>query len=76
MRQMGITCIQRSLGVSSATRPSRYWGRQSYPSHPQDFEDMCRYPLFLRFIVLANHIAKTALDVVVEGIADYHGISC
>ncbi len=32
------------------------------------------YPLFLRFIVLANHVAETALDVVVYGIADYHGL--
>ena len=32
------------------------------------------YPLFLRFIVLANHVAETALDVVVDGIADYHGL--
>jgi len=63
----------KELGRVAETRPSRFLGRQSYPSRPQHSEDVCRYPLFLRFIVLTNQVAKTALDVVVDGIADYHG---
>ena len=73
MCPMGITYIQKSLGVSLRHAQAVFrW--PSYPSRPQHFEDMCSYPLLPCFIILCNHVAKAALDVVVDGIADYHRI--
>ena len=75
MCPMGITCIQKSLGVSLRHAQAAFrWQSYLYLTRPQHFEDMCCYPLFPCLIVLCNHVAKAALDIVVDGIADYHDV--